>query len=185
MCSAAAVAGPLLVAAALGRGAPASGGEMVEMEVLGVLALEDGQSSLLVLAQKDGQAVLTPVIGRPEANAIEMALRQVAPPRPMTHDLLEKVIGQLGGTVERVEIDGLRDSTFLATVRVKQGRRAHAIDARPSDSVALALRARAPVFASRRVVEAAGLSRSDLGRLRREPGRPPIREPAPEGTRRL
>ena len=184
MRSAAAVAGALLVSAAA-RAAPGAGGDMVEMEVLGVLSLEDGQSSLLVLAQKDGQAALTPVIGRSEANAIEMALRHVAPPRPMTHDLLEKVIGQLGGTVERVEIDGLRDSTFLATVRVKQGRRAHAIDARPSDSVALALRAGAPVFASRRVVEAAGLSRSDLEKLRREPGRPPVREPPPEGTRRL
>jgi bifunctional DNase/RNase len=182
MRGAAAVAGGLLLSVGLARAAPA--GEMVEMEVLGVLPLEDGQSSLLVLAQKDGQAVLTPVIGRSEANAIEMALRHMTPPRPMTHDLLEKVIGRLGGTVERVEIDGLRDSTFLATVRVRQGRRAHVIDARPSDSVALALRARAPVFASRRVVGAAGLSRSDLEKLRREPGRPPAREP-PEGTRRL
>lgn len=181
MRSAAAVAGALLLAAA--RAAPP--GDLVEMEVLGVLPLEDGQSSLLVLAQKDGQAVLTPVIGRPEATAIDMALRQVAPPRPMTHDLLEKVIARLGGTVQRVEIDGLEDNTFLATVRVKQGRRAHAIDARPSDSVALALRARAPVFASRRVVEAAGLSRADLERLRREPGRPPPREARPEGTQRL
>ncbi len=182
MCSAAAVAGGLLLAAAAGR---APGGEMVEMEVLGVLPLEDGESSLLVLAQKDGQAVLTPVIGRAEAGAIELALRHVTPPRPMTHDLLEKVIGRLGGKVERVDIDGLEDSTFLATVRVKQGRRAHAIDARPRDSVALALRAGAPVFASRRVVEAAGLSRADLDRLRKEPGRPPAPQPPPEGTQRL
>ena len=179
MGSVAAAFGLVLAAAAGGRG-----GEMVEMEVVAVLPLEDGQSSLLVLAQRDGQAVLTPVIGRPEATAIEMALRHATPPRPMTHDLLERVIGQLGGTVERVEIDGLADSTFLATVRVRQGKRAHAIDARPSDSVALALRAGAPVFASRRVVEAAGLSRSDLEKLRREPRRPPVREP-PEGTQRL
>ena len=179
----AAMAGALILAGVALAAPP--GGDMVEMEVLGVLALEDGESSLLVLAQKDGQAVLTPVIGRAEASAIDLALRQVTPPRPMTHDLLEKVIVRLGGTVQRVEIDGLKDSTFLATVRVKQGRRALAIDARPSDSVALALRARAPVFASRRVVEAAGLSRSDLERLRREPGRPPVRQPAPEGTQRL
>ncbi len=182
MRSVAAMAGGLLLAAA---GGADPGGEMVEMEVVGVLPLEDGQSSLLVLAQKDGQAVLTPVIGMPEATAIDMALRHVAAPRPMTHDLLEKVIAQLGGTVERVEIDGLKDSTFLATVRVKQGKRSHAIDARPSDSVALALRAGAPVFASRRVVGAAGLSRSDLEKLRREPRRPPTREPPPEGTQRL
>lgn len=183
MRGAAAVAGGLLLSVGLARAAPA--GDLVEMEVLGVVPLEDGQSSLLVLAQKDGKAALTPVIGRPEANAIEMALRQVSPPRPMTHDLLTRVIGQLGGTVVRVEIDGLEDGTFLATVRVRQGRRAHAVDARPSDSVALALRTRAPVFASRRVVEAAGLSRSDLERLRRDPGHPPAREPLPEGTRRL
>lgn len=177
MSGAAVLAGALL-AAALAR---APGGEMVEMEVLGVLPVEDGQSALLVLAQKDGQAVLTPVIGRPEATAIDMALRQVVPPRPMTHDLLEKVIGRLGGAVARVEIDGLEDQTFLATVRLKQGHRSHAVDARPSDSVALALRARAPVFCSRRVVQAAGLSRADLDKLRRDP-RPPSREP-PEGTR--
>src|SRR5574337_285634 len=84
MPSVAGLAGGLVAAAALAAGAP--GGEMVEMEVLGVLPLEDGQASLLVLAQKDGQAVLTPVIDRPEANAIELALRHVTPPRPMTHD---------------------------------------------------------------------------------------------------
>ncbi|HEU4382229.1 MAG TPA: bifunctional nuclease family protein [Anaeromyxobacteraceae bacterium] len=178
----AAMAAVLLWAVAL---AAPPGADMVEMEVLGVVALEDGESCLLVLAQKDGQAVLTPVIGRAEASAIDLALQHVTPPRPMTHDLLEKVIARLGGAVERVEIDGLKDSTFLATLRVKQGRRALAIDARPSDSVALALRARAPVFASRRVVEAAGLSRSDLERLRREPGRPPSRQPPSEGTQRL
>ncbi len=185
MRGAAAVAGSLLMLIAAKVLAAAPAGAMVEMEVLGVLALDDGESSLLVLAQKDGEAVLTPVIGRPEADAIELALRQVVPPRPMTHDLLAKVIKQLGGTVARVEIDNLRDTTFLATVRVKQGSRILAVDARPSDSVALALRARAPVFASRRVVEAAGLKRGDLGHLRREPGHPSSHELAPEGMRRL
>lgn len=183
MRGAAAVVGALLIAAEA-QAAPRAGG-MVEMEVLGVLPLDDGESSLLILAQKDGQAVLTPVIGRPEADAIELALRRVALPRPMTHDLLAAVIGHLGGKVARVEIDNLRDSTFMATVRVKQGSRVHAVDARPSDSVALALRAGAPVYAARRVVDAAGLKRSDLERMRREPGRPPVREQAPEGTRRL
>ncbi len=184
MRGAVAMAGAILLVAA---GAPAAppASRMVEMEVLGTVPLDDGESSLLVLAQKDGQAVLTPVIGRPEADAIERALHQVALPRPMTHDLLAKVIGQLGGKVARVEIDNLRDSTFMATVRVKQGNRVHAVDARPSDSVALALRAGAPVYASRRVVDAAGLKRSDMERLRREPGRLPGQEKEPEGPRRL
>ena len=179
---AAVAAVPVLAAAAAVLAGPprTRDAEMVEMEVLGVLPLDGGQSSLLVLAQKDGQALLAPVIGQPEANAIEMALMRATVPRPMTHDLLDKVIGELGGKVLRVEIDGLRDSTFLATVRVIQGKRALAIDARPSDSVALALRAKAPVFAARRVVEAAGLKRSDLERLRRDPSR--LRD-APEGTR--
>ncbi len=182
MRGAVAMVGALLLAAAEAPAAPPAG-EMVEMEVLGTLPLDDGESSLLVLAQKDGQAVLTPVIGRPEADAIERALQQVTLPRPMTHDLLAKVIGQLGGKVTRVEIDNLRDSTFMATVRVKQGNRVHAVDARPSDSVALALRAGAPVYASRRVVAAAGLKRSDMERLRREPRRPPLRDKEPGGTR--
>ena len=184
MRGAVAMVGAILLVAAEARAAPPAEG-MVEMEVMGVVPLDDEGSSLLVLAQKDGQAVLAPVIGRPEADAIERALRQVIPPRPMTHDLLAKVIGQLGGKVARVEIDNLRDSTFMATVRVKQGNRVHAVDARPSDSVALALRAGAPVYASRRVVAAAGLKRSDMERLRREPGHPPVRDKEPEGTHRL
>jgi bifunctional DNase/RNase len=164
--------------------------EMVEMEVLGVRPLEDDQGSLLLLREKGADAVLPLVIGRAEGNAIELPLRKAVPPRPMTHDLLGRAIGELGGKVLRVEIDGFRDSVFLAKVRVAQGDRSLSLDARPSDSVALALRTKAPIYAARKVITAAGLSRSELERMKqgREPRRPKLPSEAPppfEGAQRL
>lgn len=172
----------------LAGGARPGGPELLEMEVMGVVPLEDGEANLLVLARKDAGSVLTMVIGRSEAAAIDARLRRATPPRPMTHDLLGRAIGELGGKVERVEIVAFRDSVFLATVRLKQGGRSLSLDARPSDSVALALRAGAPIFAARKVVEEQGISRDDLEKMRRRgesPAHPPRIPPRGEGTESL
>jgi bifunctional DNase/RNase len=179
-------AGAALVLA--GGPAPRAGeplADLVEMEVMGVVPLGDGDANLLVLGRKDAESVLTMVIGRSEAAAIDSKLRRAAPPRPMTHDLLGSAIDELGGKVERVEIFGYRDSIFLARVRVKQGARRLSLDARPSDSVALALRAGAPVYAARKVVEEQGISRADLDRLRRRGEVPARVPPRIEGTQSL
>jgi bifunctional DNase/RNase len=182
-------AGAALVLA--GGPAPRAGGplpDLLEMEVMGVVPLADGEANLLVLGRKDAESVLTMVIGRSEAAAIDSKLRRTTPPRPMTHDLLGSAIGELGGKVERVEIVGYRDSIFLARVRVRQGARSLSLDARPSDSVALALRAGAPIYAARKVVEEQGISRADLERMRRRgetPSHPPRIPPRIEGTQSL
>jgi uncharacterized protein len=172
----------------LAGGAGPGGPELLEMEVMGVVPLEDGEANLLVLARKDAGSVLTMVIGRSEAAAIDARLRRATPPRPMTHDLLGRAIGELGGKVERVEIVAFKDSVFLATVRLKQGGRSLSLDARPSDSVALALRAGAPIYAARKVVEEQGISRDDLEKMRRRgesPAHPQRLPPRGEGTESL
>ncbi len=122
---------------------------------------------MLVLASKDSGTVLPLVIGRSEALAIQVRLSHAEPPRPLTHDLLEHAIAALGGRVVEVEIDGIRNAAFGAKVHLAQGPKRVELDARPSDSVALALRVSAPIYARRQVLDDAGLSKRDLDRLRR------------------
>ena len=95
-------------------------------------------------------------IGPNEALAIRLRVARQRPPRPLTHDLLEAVVDRLGGKVVRVHVEDVRDATFLGRVYLEAGGRTHAIDARPSDSIALALGAGAPIFVARSVIERAG-----------------------------
>lgn len=112
-----------------------------------VLVLEDAQS---------GRKVLPLWIGVSEANAILMALREVAVPRPMTHDLLKNLLHDLQARVLRVLITDLRESTFIATIYLRSGEKDIRVDSRPSDAVALALRTDAPIFVSAGVLARAG-----------------------------
>ncbi len=161
------------------RGRP-GGGDLVEMEVVGVVPMEE-ESSLVGLSQKDAEKLLPLVIGRAEAMAIDMRLHDARAPRPLTHDLLGQAIDALGAKVTRVEIDGLQDAVFVAKIRLAQGDKRLVLDARPSDSIALALGAHAPIFASRKVLEGAGLDKSDLDRMRKRGG--PRQEPGRGGGR--
>jgi uncharacterized protein len=150
----------------------------VEMEVKDVVAIEDGASHAVVLVPK-GEETLVPIfIGEAEAAAIRLRLDRKTPPRPLTHDLLETMIRNLGGKVTRVNIDDLKDNVYLGKIYLDQGERRLEIDARPSDSIALALGARAPIFAARKVIDQAGLTRRDLERSRKRPRR--FGEPAEE-----
>ena len=176
---------PLFALAALAAAAPGpvDDGEMQRVEIAAVLPLEQG-AALLLLEAGSG-TVLPLVIGMPEATAIENGRRGVAPPRPFTHDLLASAVAALGGKVARVEIDGFRDSVFRAKVLLSLGERTVALDARPSDSVALAVRTGAPIYAARKVLDGQGLSRGDLDRLRKSPGELErrLRGEESEGTR--
>ncbi len=164
------------------RSARAPRSDMLEVEVLGVRALPDGEANMLYLGAKDASAVLPLVVGRAEGTAIDIQLRAATPPRPLTHDLLGKAIAALGAKVVRVEIDGLRGGTFFATIRLAQGGKALALDARPSDSVALALRTGAPIFAARKVLEDGGMRRDELEAPRgRESGEAPPAQRRPLG----
>jgi uncharacterized protein len=87
-------------------------------------------------------------IGAGEANAIAMELQGVKPQRPLTHDLLKHIVGGLGGELRRVTISDLRDDTYFAELLIAREESFFEVDARPSDSIALALRCNAPIFAT-------------------------------------
>ena len=96
-------------------------------------------------------------IGAPEAQAIALCLDQVKPPRPLTHDLFKQVLDNLECRMKRVEICGLEDNTFFARMVLEANGLESAIDARPSDALALALRCGAPVLVAPEVMDAAGV----------------------------
>lgn len=103
-------------------------------------------SPVVVLQEEDGDRTLQIWIGAPEANAIALELRGDKPARPMTHDLLKHVLEGLGGSLRRVTIIGIRDNTYFAEMLVARGDQLFEVDARPSDGIALALRAGAPIY---------------------------------------
>ena len=102
---------------------------------------------------------LVPIwIGQAEATAILLALQGIAPPRPMTHDLLARVIAELDTTLSRVEITRIEGGTFYANlVLIDEGGAEHEVDARPSDSIALAVRTGSPIYLSEQVIEEAAV----------------------------
>ena len=132
---------------------------MIELVLSKIKIDETRNEQVIVFREKDGTRYLPLVIGIAEVNAIKMKLSGVTPPRPLTHDLLQQVIEQLGARLDRVVIDRLQNNTFFAKLVLKRTAGTEVIvDARPSDSVALALRANAPVFASEEVLGEAGVN---------------------------
>lgn len=110
------------------------------------------------IEDQEVEARLLPIwIGHPEATAILLALQGVQPPRPMTHDLLHSIIEAVGHYVERVEITRLDEGTFYAAIVVRGEERSVVVDARPSDSIALAVRTGSPIFVAEDVLEEAAV----------------------------
>ena len=130
---------------------------MVEMELNKIIIDEKRQDQIIVLKEKEGDRFLPIVIGFLEANAIKMKISGVVPPRPLTHDLLQNVIESLNVGVQKIIIDKLQDSTFYAKIVLnsKMGTNETVIDARPSDSIALAVRTKAPIFVEEEVIKRA------------------------------
>ena len=126
---------------------------MVEMLIYGVSFDLVGKQPIVLLKTADGNKFLPIWIGHPEAAAILMKLQSQVPPRPMTHDLLSDVLEQLGAQVVRITVTELRENTFYAQITVNQDGGEIEIDSRPSDAIALAIRAEAPIFASDAVIE--------------------------------
>ncbi len=124
---------------------------MIEMKVFGLALDEDTQAPVLILKDVDDKASLPIWIGAMEAMAISLTLNDVKLPRPMTHDLLLTTIGDLGARVDRISITSLKEGTFYASITLEKAGKTMDIDARPSDAVALALRAQAPIFVSPQV----------------------------------
>ena len=112
-----------------------------------------GKQPIVLLKTADGNKFLPIWIGHPEAAAILMKLQSQAPPRPMTHDLLNDMLEQLGAQVLRITVTELRENTFYAQITVQQDGTEIEVDSRPSDAIALAIRSEAPIFAADRVIE--------------------------------
>ena len=112
-----------------------------------------GKQPIVLLKTADGNKFLPIWIGHPEAAAILMKLQGATTPRPMTHDLVTDILSQLDAQVVRITVTELRDSTFYAQITVAQDGSEIEIDSRPSDAIALAVRAEAPIFAADTVIE--------------------------------
>lgn len=127
---------------------------MVAMQVFGLALDEDTQVPILILKSEKEDAIFPIWIGAMEAMAISMALNNFVPPRPMTHDLLLAVVEKLGLTLAAVEIVSVVDGTYYAELVLVRGEERTRIDCRPSDGVALALRAKAGIFVAPEVLAA-------------------------------
>jgi bifunctional DNase/RNase len=115
------------------------------------VALDQQNNPVVLLVDEDETIALPIWIGQAEAMAIAMRLQSVQPPRPMTHDLLARVLEQLATKVLKVVVSDVRDATYYAEIHLSRNGTAYVIDSRPSDAIALALRADAPIFVEEKV----------------------------------
>ena len=123
------------------------------MTIKGLMVDPVTNMPIILLRDSDGQKVLPIWVGIYEANAIALQIENVSTPRPMTHDLLKNVITDLKGTIRKIVVSDLKDNTFFALIYLEVNGETVAIDARPSDAIALALRARAPIFVEESVID--------------------------------
>ena len=130
----------------------------IEVEVKGVRLDASGQNPVVILADKEGRKAIPIWIGVLEANAIDKELRHVASPRPMTHDLIYSILEQLKTRVKEVRITEMREATYYAKLFLGLDKQGVEIDARPSDAMVIALKCKAPIFVSARILEEQGIS---------------------------
>ena len=125
----------------------------IEMSIKGLMVDPITNMPIVILRDKDGQRVLPIWVGIFEANAIALQIENIATPRPMTHDLLRNVIHDLKAEVEKIVVCDLQENTFYALIYLSLNGDTVAIDARPSDAIALALRTSAPIFVEDAVID--------------------------------
>ena len=126
---------------------------MVRMRVAH-LGLDRSTNTPVVILQEEGGERTLPIwIGAPEANAIALEMQGAKPERPLTHDLMKHLVTGLGGELRRVVISGLRENTYLAELLIYRGGDVFEVDARPSDSIALALRMHAPIYSNEELLQ--------------------------------
>ncbi|HAK56373.1 MAG: bifunctional nuclease family protein [Vicinamibacterales bacterium] len=127
----------------------------IEMIIKGLVVDPVTNMPIVILRDRDGQRVLPIWVGSAEANAIALQIENVSTPRPMTHDLLKNVIEDLHGDIQKIVVCDLKDNTFYALLHLLVNGESVAIDARPSDAIALALRVKAPIFVEESVIDEA------------------------------
>jgi hypothetical protein len=145
---------------------------LIEMSIKGLMVDPVTNMPIVILKDKDGDRVLPIWVGIFEANAIALQIENVATPRPMTHDLLRNIITDLEGQVDRVVVSDLKENTFYAVIHLTVRGERVAIDARPSDAIALALRTRSPILVEENVIDTAktvdfNAERTDSDRLQK------------------
>ncbi len=130
----------------------------IEVRIRGLMMDPASNMPIIVLKDISSETVMPIWVGIFEANAIAIEIEKMAAPRPMTHDLTRNLIRHLNAQLERVVITEIKDETFFAVLWLRQGEDSLAVDARPSDAIALALRADCPIFVDERVMQTAKLN---------------------------
>jgi bifunctional DNase/RNase len=125
----------------------------VKMKVEGLLFDPRSNMYILLLKDMDGAETLPIWIGKPEADSIALALGKVATPRPLTHDLIKNVMDSVKVRVTRIVVTQILDNTFYALIYLTDGKEEMPVDSRPSDAVAVALRANAPIYVEEEVLK--------------------------------
>jgi uncharacterized protein len=154
----------------------------IEMFVAGLVLDPNTQAPVVVLKDEGGTVHIPIWIGIAEATSIASAIKQVPMARPLTHDLMYDVFLQVGVKVERVVITELKDSTYYAELILSLGEKALILDSRPSDAIAIALRASAPIFVAEKVLEQAKVSFSVVPQEEGERGESPEENAAKDGN---
>src|SRR4051794_11192894 len=142
------------------------------MSIKGLMVDPVTNMPIVILRDQAGQKVLPIWVGMSEANAIALQIENIPTPRPMTHDLLRNVIHDLKAAVQKIVVSDLKENTFYALIYLSVNGETLAVDARPSDAIALALRTKAPIFVEDVVIDNAktidfGAERGDSERLQK------------------
>lgn len=130
---------------------------MKQMTVDSIRVSPMNYQRVVILRENDSDRYLPIWIGPAEADAIAVKLQDLSVPRPLTHDLLREVIDKLGGSIRHILVNDLQNDTFFATITIEVNGAQEDIDCRPSDAVALAVRAQVPIFANESVLDKAGI----------------------------
>jgi bifunctional DNase/RNase len=152
------------------------------MEVKDVVPLKELNQHAVVLVSREDGTVLPLFVDETAAVAIAFRLMKRPTPHPLAHDLLDKLVPSLGGKVTEVRIDGLRDHVYSSHVYIQQASKLLVIEARPSDAVSMALAAGVPVYTTRQVMAAGGISRAEIDAYKDGKGAPGVGGSGSAGT---
>jgi len=153
---------------------------LVEVNVINVAIDMKSKMPVIVLKEKEGDKTLPIWIGLFEAQSIALAMENIKPPRPLTHDLAKSLIEKLKGKVDRVVINDLRHNTFYAKIMIRQNGEDIQVDSRPSDAIALALRLRVPIFIEEEVLDKVAIGTGPIDEKEIEEFRKKLKDLKPE-----